>query len=116
MRWGRLAERHVAEADVVERLQDVADLRDVAEQFERLADAHVEHVGDALAVVLDRERFGVVARAVAGVALDPHVGQEVHLDQLLALPFARLAAAALLVEAEPARVVAAELRFGQPRE
>ena len=43
----RLAERHVAEADVVERLQDVANLRDVVEQFERLADAHVQHVGDA---------------------------------------------------------------------
>ena len=42
----RLAEREVAEADVGQRLQDAADLRDVGEQLQRLADAHVQHVGD----------------------------------------------------------------------
>ena len=42
----RLAERQVVEPDVAQRLQDAADLRDVVEQLERLADAHVQHVGD----------------------------------------------------------------------
>ena len=106
-------EREVVEADVGERLQDPANLRDVAEQLERLADAHGQHVGDRLALVLDGERLGVVAAAVADVALDPDVGQEVHLDLLLAHSLARLAAAAGLVEAEPPRVVAADLRLGQ---
>ena len=47
----RLAEREVVEADVGQRLQDAADLRDVAEQLERFADAHGQHVGDRLALV-----------------------------------------------------------------
>ena len=59
------------------------------------------------------QRLGVVALAAARFALDPHVGQEVHLDPLLAVPFARLAAAAGHVEAEPPGRVAAELRLGQ---
>ena len=50
---------------------------------------------------------------MADVALDPDVGQEVHLDPLLAVALAGLAAAARLVEAEPPRVVAADLRLGQ---
>ena len=53
---------------------------------------------------------------MAGLALDPHVGEEVHLDLLLAVALARLAAAALLVEAESPGRVAAHLRLRQPRE
>ena len=73
----------------------------------------MQHVGDGLALVADRQRLGVVAAAVADVALDPDVGQEVHLDLLLAVALAGLAAAARLVEAEAARLVAADLRLGQ---
>ena len=108
-----LAEREVVEPHVAQRLQHAADLGDVLEQLHRLAARHVEHVGDRLAVVRDGQRLGVVALAAAGVALDPHVGQEVHLDPLLAVPFARLAAPAGHVEAEPPRRVAAQLRLGQ---
>ena len=50
---------------------------------------------------------------MADVALDPDVGQEVHLDLLLAVALARLAAAARLVEAEAPRLVAAHLRLRQ---
>ena len=93
-----------------------ANLRDVFEQLDRLADRHVEHVGDRVAVEQHGERLGVVALAAAIVALDPHVGQEVHLDSQLAVPFALLAASAGHVEAEPPRRVAAQLRLGQVRE
>ena len=79
----------------------------------RVAAGHVEHVGDRAAVELHGQRLGVVALAAARVALDPHVGQEVHLDPLLAVPFAGLAAAAGHVEAEPPGRVAAELGLGQ---
>ncbi len=79
------------------------------EQLQRLADAHLQHVGDGVALVADGQRFGVVALAAADVALDPDVGQEVHLDLLLAVALARLAAAARLVEAEAPRLVAAHL-------
>ena len=59
------------------------------------------------------ERFLVVAPAVARVALDPHVGQEVHLDAKLAVAFALLAPPAGHVETEPPRLVAAKFRLGQ---
>ncbi len=109
----RLAQREVVEADVGQRLQHAANLRDVAEQLQRLADAHLQHVGDGLALVAHGQRLGVVAAALADVALDPDVGQEVHLDLLLAVALARLAAAARLVEAEALGLVAAHLRLGQ---
>jgi hypothetical protein len=70
---------------------------------------HREHVGDRLAAVVDLERLGVVPLAVAHLARDVDVGQEVHLDALRPAALARLAAAALDVEAEPPGLVAADL-------
>ena len=61
---------------------------------------------DSLAIA-HRERLAIEPRAVANGAGHFQVGQEVHLDPAHALPFALLAAAALGVEAEPARSVAA---------
>src|SRR5437764_936415 len=66
-----------------------------------------------MALVADGERFGVVALAATDVALDPDVGQEVHLDLLLAVALAGFTAAAWLVEAEAPGLVAAHLRLGQ---
>ena len=113
---GALAEREVIEADVAQRLQDAADFRNVGEQLDGLAARHVEHVGDALAVEVHFEHVAVVALAAAGVALDPDIGQEVHLDANLAVAFAGFAAAAGDVEAEAPRGVAAQFRFGELRE
>ena len=111
----RLAERHVVEPDVVQRLQPAADLRDLREERERLLDRHLEHVGDRLALEAHLERLAVVALALARLARDVDVGQEVHLDLDLAVALARLAAAALDVEREAARLVAAHLRVGRQR-
>ena len=111
----RLPECHVPEADIGERLQNYADFRDVFEQFQRLHDPHRQHVGNRFIVKLHRQRFGVIAAAMARVALDPDIGQEVHFDLLLAHPFAGIAAAALLVEAKSPRVVAAHFGLGEPR-
>ncbi len=107
----RLAEVDVAEPDVVERLQLAPDRRDVLEEVQRLLDRHVEHLGDVLALVRHLQRLAVVARALADLARDVDVGQEVHLDLDLAVALARLAAAAGHVEAEAARRVAARLRL-----
>ena len=112
----RLAELDVAEADVVERLEQPRDARDVGEELDRLLDAHVEHVGDVLALVADLERLAVVALAVADLAGHVDVGQEVHLDLELAVALAGLAAAALDVEAEAPGLVAAQLALRGLRE
>ena len=97
----RLAEAHVAEADVDERLHVAGDGRLVGEELERLLARQVEHLGDVLALERDVEGVAVVAGALAHLARHVHVGQEVHLDLDGAVARARLAAAALDVEGEP---------------
>ena len=81
------------------------------EEAQRLLDGHVEHVGDGLALVVDLQRLAVVALALAGLAGHVHVRQEVHLDLEHALALADLAAPALDVEGEAARLVAAQPRL-----
>ena len=109
----RLAEPDVAQADLDERLQVAADRRDRLEELGGLLDRHVEDLGDRLALEVHLERLAVVAGAVADLARDVDVGQEVHLDLDRAVAGARLAAAALDVEGEAARQVAADLRLGR---
>ena len=70
-------------------------------------DGHVEDVGDGVAVELDVEGLLVVTASVADFAGDVDVGEEVHLDAALAVALAGLAAAAVDVEGEAARLVAA---------
>ena len=89
------------------------DLRDVLQKRQRVFDGHVEHVGDGVALVVDRERFAVVAAAAADFAGDVHVGQEVHFDAAQAVALAGFAAPALDVEAEASGLVAALAGFGQ---
>ena len=81
------------------------------EELERLLDRAVEHVGDALALEAHLERLAVIALAVALLAGHVHVGKEVHLDLDLPVPAAHLATAALDVEAEAPRLVAARARL-----
>ena len=110
-----LADLDVAQAHLLQGHQLVADRRHRLEEVDRLVDGHVEHVGDRLAAVGHLQRLAVEALAAADVAGDEHVGQEVHLDLDQPVALAGLAAAALDVEAEPARPVAARLGLGQAR-
>ena len=106
----RLAEADIAEADLAERAELRFELWKVAEEFKRLLHGHFQHVRDALALVVDLERFAVVALALADLAGHVNIGQEVHLDLELTVARAGLAAAAAHIEAEAARAVAARLR------
>src|SRR6202035_1910846 len=69
-----------------------------------------------LALEQHLQRLAVVALALADIAGDVDVGQEVHLDLDDAVALAGLAAAALDVEREPPGLVAARLGFGQAGE
>ena len=111
-----LAHLDVAEAHADQRVHLFADGGDRLEEFLRILDRHVEHVGDRLALELHLERFAVVAGALAGFAGDIDVGQEMHLDLDHAVALAGLAPAALDVEGKAPRLVAAGLGLGQPRE
>lgn len=111
-----LAEPDVSETDLVERPQVTRDGRDGLEELQALLDRHVQHLGDGLALVVDLKGLPVVARSVADLARDVHVGQEVHLDLDGAVAGAVLAAAALHVEGEPARQITADLGLHRLRE
>ena len=99
----RLADLDVAEADLLQHAHLVADAGDRLEEARPRPRRHVEHVGDRVALELHLQRLAVVAGAVAHVAGDVDVGQEVHLDLDQAVALARLAAAALDVEARSGR-------------
>ena len=99
----RLAQAHVAEADLIEHVQLVDDLRDAREVDERLLHRHVQHVVDVAALVLDVEDRGLVTRSVALFAGQLDVGEELHLDRDGAVAFAGVAAAAGHVEGEDCR-------------
>ena len=89
-----LAQLHVVQAHVVQRLQFVADVGDVLEQLQRLLHVHFQHFRDRLALELDLQRLVVVAVAPAHGASHPHVGQEVHLQSIRTVAFACLATTA----------------------
>jgi hypothetical protein len=104
-----LAEPHVAEADVDEGVEEPADRGDGLEELGRLADRHVEHLGDVLSLVVHSEGLPVVASPVADLADHVHVGKKVHLDLDGSVTRAVLAPPALDVEAESAGEVAPSL-------
>ena len=109
----RLPEADVAETDVLEDFYLVQYLGDILEELDGAVDGHVEHVGDGLALETHFERLAVVAFAVADLAGDEHVREEVHLDDLVAVAPAGLAPSAADVEREASGLVAAHLRLGQ---
>src|SRR5205085_6378999 len=106
---GGLADLDVTQADTLQGLHLLAQHRDGLEELGGLVDRHVKNVRYALAFEQDFQRLAVVALAVADVAGDVDVGQEVHLDLDQAVALAGLAAAALDVETEATRPIAPRL-------
>src|SRR5204863_1602366 len=107
-RRGRLTEVDIAEPYVVQELQFRPDARLGLEEVEGLAHREVEHVGDRLSFITHLERLTVVAPALADLARDIDVREEVHLDLHEAVTLARLAPAPLDVERKAARSIAAD--------
>ena len=107
----RLAETHVPQAHVDQRLHVAGDRWLVLEERERLAARHVQHVGDGAPLKADVEGVAVVPLPLADLARHVHVGQEVHLYANRPVTGARLASAALHIETEPSGLVAADPRL-----
>src|ERR1700746_145510 len=106
----------VAEPDPLQGHELVVDRRHGAEELGALVDRHVEHIGDALGAEQYFEGLAIVAPALADVALDIDVRQEVHLDLDDAVALAGLAAPTLDIEREAPGRIAALLRFRESRE
>ena len=90
-RVGRLAQPHVVQSHVDQPLQPGLNLRLAAEERERLADGHIEHVGDVPPAIGHVENLVAVARAVALRAAHVNVGQELHVDLDVAVALAGVA-------------------------
>src|SRR4051812_45024447 len=101
----------VAQANIVERLQLLANPRLVLEELQRVRNGQVEHIGNRLAAEVHLEGLTIVPLALADLAGDEHVGQEVHLDLHKTVALTGFAPSALHVEGESPRSVAADLRF-----
>ena len=104
---GRLAQTHIAQADVVEDLQGAAHLRHLVEELPGLGDRQVQDLGDVPPVPRDLQGLRVVAGAVAVRARRVDAGQEQQLDHDPPLPLAGGTASARHVEGEPAGLVPA---------
>src|SRR5579862_1798356 len=110
-RGGRLPEAHIAEADFVKDGELVNDLRMAGKEAQRLAHGHLQDVVDALVLVVNLQRRGLVARAAALFAGQLDVGEELHLDGDGAVAFADVATATGNIEGEVAGGIAATLRL-----
>src|SRR3954452_24770565 len=106
----------VAQAHALEGRHLLSHRRHGAEEIGRFGDGHVEHVGYRLVLEFDLERLAVVALAVALIAGDVDIREEVHLDLNDAVALAALAAPALDIEREAPRAVAPRLGLREPRE
>ena len=109
---GCLSQADVAKAHGVERFELSVNFGDVLEELQRFLHGHVEDIGNGLAAEADFERFAVVAMPLALVTRHVDIGQELHFDADDAVALTGLAATALDVEGEAARLVAAGLGFG----
>ena len=103
----------VAQSHVLQRLEFPENARDRREKLHRLAHRELQHFGDGQPLVTHLERLAVVATAVADVAEDVDLRQELHLDAQRPLSLAGLAAPPLDVEREAPRFVPADLRLRQ---
>ena len=108
----RLAEGEVAEPDVLQEAQRVVNAAVRGEELHRFVHVHREDAGDALPAEGDRQRLGIEAGSPAGVAGDPHVGEEAHRDPPHSLALARVAAPSAHVEGEASRPVSADAALG----
>ena len=115
-RGRRLAELDVAEARRRCRVSQLVADRPARASKNSSASSTVMSSTSAidLPLVADLQRLAVVALALADVAGDVDVGQEVHLDLDDAVALAGLAAAALDVEAEAAGRSRAPCASGRP--
>ena len=107
----RLSELYVAQSHVLQGLYLLHDVGHSLEELYGLVYRHVQNVGYRLAFVAHFQCLAVVALAVAGFAWHHYVGQEVHLDGLVAVSSAHLTPSAFHVEREAPRLVAAYLGF-----
>jgi len=91
----------------------VGDARLGFEEGGGFVDGHGKHLADVFLAEGDFQRGGIVALAVAGFAMDPGGGEEIHFQLHATVAFAFGAASAVGVEGKAGDVEAAHAGFGE---
>ena len=110
-----MADLYVTKPNLAQRIHLLTDAGDGLEKLAGIFAGHVKNIGDAFVFELNFQSFAVVALALAGLAGDINIRQEVHLDLDDTVALTGLAAPAFDVEREPPGLIAARLGLGQAR-
>ena len=100
---GRLAQPQVTQPNLVQHGQLFQQLRLPGKEAQRLLHRHLQHIMNVLALVQNLKNFGLVTGAVALLAGQLDVGQELHLHGHRAVTLAGIASAARHVEGKVPR-------------
>ena len=106
----RLTKPNVPQAHLMERAEGPVDLPMVFEEWKGLIDGHLEDVMDRLPLPFHFEGLSIVTGALADVAGDPDIREEVHLQLDRSSPAAGLTTTSSHVEREAPRGIATLLR------
>src|SRR5690606_6542975 len=104
---GALAQSHVRQPHIHERLELARDCRYGVEVLQCLLYRQIQHLADVTAPIADVERFAVIALAATYIAGHIHVWQEVHLDLDDTISLTRFTASTFNVERKAARIISA---------
>ena len=78
--------------------REEADFGDILEILKALFHGHIQHFGDIFALVADFKSLAIIALALANIAGNVNIGQEMHLDFQKAIAGAGFAASAANIE------------------
>ena len=113
---GRLSQLDIGKSHVVQSLNFPADRWHIFEEGHGLFHSHIQHIKDALALILHIQSLPVVPFSLADLAGHVHVRQEMHLDFDDSVAGAGFTAAAFHIEAETTLLIALALGVGCGRE
>ena len=106
---GGLAEFDVTKPHVLNGLDLAENIGHVFEELHGLVDGHVEHIGYRLALETHFERLTIIALAMTLLAGHLDIGQEVHLDGLVAIAATGLTTSTLDIEGESPWLITSDL-------
>ena len=108
-RGGRLPKANVPQTHFLQGLDFLQNGGDVFKKLHRLIDGHIEHIGNAFALIAYFERLAVIAASAASLATHEDIGEEIHLYRLVTVAAASLAATTFHIEGEAAGLVGTHL-------
>ena len=110
---GRLPQLDITQAYILQNLHFRQDRGNILEKLHRHIDRHIQNIRNGFPAKADFQRFPVVSLAMTFFTGNQHIRQEIHLDRLVTVPFARLATSAGDIERETSGFVATHFRFRQ---